>query len=177
MSLLYIYVVPNLSIVQSRARDVTRQSDIQQLSIALASYKLHTTIYPTWVWEIWQSLSMLAPLYIRTIPGDPSWESMITTNGSQSWVGQYLYVSLESWKWYALVSVSEWGGVNANWVSHSTSTSLTGILPWFINTTDKVTIINKSLCASISDGALARDGLFCVADRSLYQMKYVVANK
>jgi prepilin-type N-terminal cleavage/methylation domain-containing protein len=177
IGLLAVALVPKLTAIQGRARDVARKWDIQQLAVWLASYQLSNNLYPSWFWSVSQTLTGLAPVYLRSLPKDPFWNSITTTNWSQSVLWEYLYLSLESNKWYVLIAVSEWGGVNANWISDSTSTSMTGSLPGLISASDTVDTINKWLCTTVSNGILWRIGNVCTANYSLYQAKYIVATK
>lgn len=177
IGILAVALIPRLTAIQGRARDVARKGDLQQLAVWLASYQLSNTTYPSGSGAISQSLPWLSPLYLRSLPRDPYGSTITTTNWSQGAVWEYLYISLESNKAYVLISVNEWGWINANWISHSTSTSMTWSLPGLIAPTAQVDIINKSLCTSMSNGLLSRTGNICTADYKAYQAKYIIASK
>jgi len=177
IGILSVVLISKMNTLQGRARDVTRKGNIQQLTAGLTSYQLTNTSYPSWSGAVSQSLNLLAPLYLRSLPKDPSWTSVTTTNWSQSAIWDYLYISLESNKSYVLISVSEWGGRNANWISDVTSTSMTWSSPGLITSADTVDMINKFLCISMEDGVLSRVGNTCTADYTSHQAKYIVASK
>ena len=178
IGILAVALIPKLTGIQGRARDVTRKWDIQQLTVSLASYRLSNNNYPILSWSISSSLSWLVPVYLRSLPVDPSWNKITTTNWSQSILWEYIYIPLESASSFVLIAVSEWWWNNANRISHSTSTNLTGSVPWLIRSTDLVDVINKSLCTSVTNGTtLSRSGNVCTANNLLYQAKYIVATK
>jgi prepilin-type N-terminal cleavage/methylation domain-containing protein len=180
IGILAVALIPRLTAVQSRARDVARKWDIQQLVVWLASYEINTNTYPSWSGSVSQALGMLSPLYLRSLPTDPS-RSISTTNWSQSALWEYLYISFDTDQGYALISVNEWWWVNANRVSHSTSNSLTGTnswaVPWRISSSDSADSINRSLCMSVQNGVLWRIGNLCTASLSAHQVKYIVVTK
>lgn len=170
-------VLPRLSWIQWRARDVERKSNIQQIISALTNYQLNNGIYVGWSWAVSTALKELAPVYIRTLPKDPYWNDISTVHWSQSVQGEYIYLSLESKKWYVVMSVSEWWWMHANWISNASSLSLTWVHPWFINSTDKTSTINRLLCSEVSDGMISRTGNICTAVLSEYEAKYIVVRK
>ncbi len=170
-------VLPRLAWIQWRARDVERKSNIQQIISALTNYQLNNDIYIGWSWAVTTILKELAPVYIRTLPKDPSWNDINTIHWSQSVKGEYLYLSLESKKWYVVMSVSEWWWMHANWISNASSLTLTWLYPWFISSNEQLATINRSLCSSVSDGVISRTWNICNGLLDQYEAKYIVARK
>jgi type II secretory pathway pseudopilin PulG len=170
-------VLPRLAWIQWRARDVERKSNIQQIISALTNYQLNNGVYIWWSWAVTTVLKELAPVYIRTLPKDPSWNDINTVHWSQSVKGEYLYLSLESKKWYVVMSVSEWWWMHANWISNASSLTLTWLHPWFISSNEQLAAINRSLCSSVSDGMMSRTWNICNWLLDQYEAKYIVARK
>ena len=59
--------LPNLFSAQARARDDTRKNDLRNLQQSLETYYNDNISYPTTA----ETLSVLAPEYINTVPSDP----------------------------------------------------------------------------------------------------------
>lgn len=172
-----ISILPRLSWIQSRARDVERKSNLQQIVAALTNYQLNNGRYIWWSWVVNTTLKELVPVYIRTLPKDPYWDKITTIHWSQKALGDYIYLSLETKKWYTLMSVSEWWWMHANWISNALSTTLTGWYPWFINLNTKISTINKLLCSEVSNGIISRKGNVCTGILDKHEAKYIVARK
>lgn len=180
IGILVISLIPRLSALQSRARDVVRKWDLQQLTTALASYRIQNQLNPSDPGGIDVALGSLSPLFVRSLPSDPR-ETTITTNGLLSAQWQYLYIPMNNNQDYALIAVSEAGGSNANWISNTNSTTLTGWvsgtdISGLIRGTDTAKIINYHLCMRVDAWLIWRNNRQCTASIGSAEAKYVVAN-
>lgn len=169
--------MPKVNLLQAKARDAERKSNLSQLRTILTNYKNTNGIYPSGSWSVSDLLSDLVPVYIRVLPKDPWWEDIVTIHGWQVVTGDYLYLWLEYKQWYVIMSVNEVWWDNANWISSRASNSLTWANPWFIGNKITVEIIKRNLCSSVSQWSISRTNNVCNANIDLYEAKYIIAEK
>jgi len=93
IGILVAALVPRFAGSQSQARDTARQSNLSQISTALALYANDYGTFPNsvgWCVSAWSELSM----YLTTIPRDPQ-ANRVTPPCSQP--GAYAYLPLKRW--------------------------------------------------------------------------------
>ncbi len=169
--------MPKVNLLQAKARDAERKSNLSQLRTILTNYKNTNGIYPSGSWSVSDVLSDLAPVYIRTLPQDPWWTDIITIHGWQVVTWDYLYLWLEYKQWYVIMSVHEVWWNNANWISNRASNSLTWANPWFIDSKTTIDTIRRNLCSSVSQWIISRKDNICNANIDLYEAKYIIVEK
>ncbi len=166
-------LIPRLTGVQGRARDVARKASIQQVWSALATYNLDTSAYPdTTGYGTWLSkLTTLMPIYLKSLPKDPGGNDYNISNNTMSGTnGDFLYVKLA--EWYAVMSMNEWGWVGANRASASGASTLSG---WALQKTTSFNLIKA--CDQVSQWVTLSNmlsGWNCTADLAGRRGRYMV---
>ena len=162
-------LIPRLTGIQGRARDVARKGDLQQISTALATYNLDNNRYITGsvtvaTWANSSVLSELATLgLMKSLPSETNTPTV-----------PYVYTTNTAGSVFALMALSEWGGVNANtYEAHagaSTTTLLTG-------GTASSSVVTNALCAKVTQGADSAASLAdCKADVNNKKARYLISN-
>lgn len=180
-------LIPRLTGVQSRARDVQRTANLREISTALSTYQLDNGNYViTW----WASITgagyaaIPEQYQLSGANGYPA-TSNRTVNGSlgilvhlgmlkdlpvenNSLTQPYVYSYYASGEIMSLMALSEGGGNNANFASGYAA--ITNII--------QVSNINKALCTSVSEsgGLLFASGGACYAPLAQKVARFVLAN-
>ena len=156
-------LIPRLTAVQGRARDVARKSDLQQISTALATYNLDNGTYPASTAETTDAAGFASAL---------SW--LVSANLMKSlpkeaaqWANHpYQYRTFNSASTFTLKALSEWGWVNANYAT--SFPTLSG---------SNASIITQLLCTSVGQWSSSYTTWSnCTADVVGLAARYVVAN-
>lgn len=168
IGLLAIALIPKMSGFQARARDVARKSDMQQISQALATYKINNGIYlpsPQLV-PISNILTPLVTGHIMTkLPQDPYNEL--------SHPYQYATATDDN-QTYLLATLNEWWGINANYAQSFFAMLPINIMPnptilWFLN--------NVLFCKRVDQWTPNRLAWWnCSADLAAKEALYMIAN-
>jgi len=134
-------LIPRLTGIKERARDVARKGDLQQISTALAIYNLDNNRYITGsvTAGTWYNTSLvlgeLTSLgLMKSLPSETNTTTM-----------PYLYTTNVTGSVFGLMSLSEWGGVNANYYNNAivSNAILTG-------GTTSSSVVTNALCASVT---------------------------
>lgn len=181
-------LIPRLTGVQSRARDVQRTANLREISTALSTYQLDNGSYViTWG-------SSITGVGYTTLPEQVQLSGFTTNavafsgrtvNGSlgilvhlgmlkdlpvenNSLTLPYVYAYYASGEIMSLMALSEWGGTNANFASGFAA--ITNII--------QVSNINKALCTAVSESGslLYATGGSCFAPLATKVARYVLAN-
>lgn len=182
-------LIPRLTGVQSRARDVARKADLSQISTALATYQLDNGSYViTWTSSI-TGASLTGLIEQTSLSGFNNFAvtSTRTVNGSlgilvhlgllknlpiegNTLTQPYVYGYYASGEVFSLMSLSEGGWVNANFASGANFTTITGII--------QVQNINNKLCASVNDSTSGSyiPGGACTSPLNNKVARYILAN-
>lgn len=182
-------LIPRLTGVQSRARDVARKADISQLSTALTTYQLDNGTYViTGGASIVGSGYALVPEQNQlTAANNFAASSNRTVNGSlgvlvhlgllktlpvegNTLTQPYVYNYYASGEIFSLMALSEGGWVNANFASGAGFNAITNII--------QVQNINNKLCTSVSDATTFSysTGGACTAPLTNKIGRYILAN-
>lgn len=181
-------LIPRLTGVQSRARDVARKADISQISTALTTYQLDNGSYvTTWTSSITgANLTGLGEQFALNGLNNFPVTSVRTVNGSL-WIlvhlgllktlpvegntltQPYVYNYYASGEIFSLMALSEGGGQNANYASGFTP--ITNII--------QVQNINNRLCTTVTDASglvYGSGGGACTAPLTTKVARYILAN-
>lgn len=159
-------LIPKLTGVQGRARDVARKSDMQQIASTLATYNLDNGTYPPSNTETtdaaWfaNALSGLITNNLMTVLPKETGKLAVP----------YAYKTYNSASVFTIKALSEWAWVNANWASGSAF-----VIP--NNSTSPNTII-QLFCARVDQGSpsVYTGGGDCKADVIGLEARYIVSN-
>lgn len=179
-------LIPRLTGVQSRARDVARTADIQQISTALTTYQLDNGYYPTTGGGAINSAGVTAipqatwfdgflSLTGTTVVNNTLWMLVfegllkalpIETNSRDL---PYQYKQYNAGQIFSLMALSEGGGLKANFASGYAALPAAGII--------QVSDINNALCISVTEGAASYvSGAACKSTLTKRTGRYVLAN-
>jgi prepilin-type N-terminal cleavage/methylation domain-containing protein len=184
-------LLPRLSGVQSRARDVARVSDLGQLSTALATYQLDNGFYLMTGGSSTTTSGTVALGEQSQLSGFAAFGNTSTrlVNNSlatlvylgilkelpveqQTLTIPYIYSYYSSGEIFSLMSYSEGGGKNANFASGYTAIGTTGSISLLVNITSK-------LCTEIKDSASLvynGGGSACQAPLNQKTARHILAN-
>ena len=111
IGILAVALIPRLIGIQTRARDVARMTDIQQISTALSTYQVDNGRYVTGASAGWTDISTILSTALvssgkslKSLPKDPN-----------SMALPYQYITNTDATVLALGSYHEGGGQGANW--------------------------------------------------------------
>ena len=188
-------LIPRLTGVQSRARDVARKADAQQIGSALATWSLDNGTYimsgdigpyttvantGTWLEAAWfsgrlnsaqsvqnQLWSLVFRWLLKTLP---------TESAGLNATAPYVYQYFNSGSVFAITVLSEGGWVNANFISGHTI--------WWVGATTRIispSNITNVLCTAVEQGTLTPGAGYatwstCIANVDARQARYVYSN-
>ncbi len=166
-------LIPRLTGVQGRARDVARKASIQQIWSAFATYNLDKSSYPSawgtyWTWLdklVWA----LTPAYMKSLPKDPGGVDTNIYNGTTPTSGwNFLYVKLA--QWYVVLALNEWGWVGANRATLSGSTTISG---WALTATTQYNSVKA--CDQVTQWTIGdmSAGGSCTANLTNFEWRYM----
>lgn len=160
-------LIPRLTSVQGRARDVARKSDLQQISTALATYNLDNGNYPPSATETTGAASFEGVLGILA---DDNLMKSLPMETAQSANHPYAYRTFNNNTTFTLKALSEWGGVNANYGTGTQFPAFTG--------SSNANTITQALCNKVENDSTVSyvPGGDCTANVINLQARYVIAN-
>lgn len=183
-------LIPRLTGIQSRARDVARTADLQQLSTALATWNLDNGIYiasgTAGSLSTWLNTGPLVESFALTGRSNPAfavqavlWNLVFKgllkdiPKETNAVTFPYTYQYYNSGTVFSINALSEGGWIKANYFSGATP------VIWSV-TTDRILVpsnITSRLCTSVDQWANSYStGWACTTDVNRRNARYVIAN-
>ena len=155
-------LIPRLTGIQGRTRDVARKADLQQIGTSLSIYKIDKGTYPLslpgWSTGFEHTIFSGVASYMTSFPQE-----------SNAVVMPYAYVS--NGTTFALAAISEGGKANANWSGTSANASaLPAVFSGGVTTGSTAVSLSSQLC--INGGSSET----CVGTTASGSPRYVYIN-